>query len=378
MTSTTALSINASTGTSFSTEPFPRGLGGEVSGRTNEFPLVGGPHRIRWIQPPPKQVDVGIGFEVIFEILDVSSVRVFKYDDATLIAPLVEGTDYPSVSLAMSNWNDPRCPVFCATLDDTSIIMTRSRGVVTMQNVKLELPTNAPLADRTVYRRTVQTVLLTRVRQVVDRRWRLGITATTIAENSGVDVTQAATTPGSQVQGKLRRVLTGAGMEFVVIDVADGVEFRAGVATTVGGTTITSENVLTSVSLDFFRLSLNLTSLDERLLGDYSTTEIAYDASAEEMKRRLQALPHVGRVDVSRSTRDQIISTSGADSRAEYTQWAITFSDLHDDFQPMLIRSNTGSADIAVREIVEPKHYQLEAVLASPLGYFPSRGFRLD
>jgi len=167
-------------------------------------------------------------------------------------------------------------------------------------------------------------------------------------------------------------------MEFVEIDVADGIDFRAGVAVIVDTTPVTSEKVLSSNSLDLFRLSLNLTSMDERMLSDYSTTGIAYDASAEEMKRCLQALPHVGNVDVSRSTRDQTLTTSDADGRADYTEWAITFSDLHDDFQPMLIRSNTGSADIAVREIVEPKHYQLEAVLASPLGYFPSRGFRLD
>jgi hypothetical protein len=30
-------------------------------------------------------------------------------------------------------------------------------------------------------------------------------------------------------------------------------------------------------------------------LGDYGTTKVAYDASAEEFKHRLQALPHVGK-----------------------------------------------------------------------------------
>ncbi len=45
-----------------------------------------------------------------------------------------------------------------------------------------------------------------------------------------------------------------------------------------------------------FQLTLNLTSLDGGYrLGDYGTTKVAYDASAEEFKHRLQALPHVGK-----------------------------------------------------------------------------------
>ena len=59
---------------------------------------------------------------------------------------------------------------------------------------------------------------------------------------------------------------------------------------------------VTAANQHYFQLTLNLTSLDGGYrLGDYGTTKVAYDASAEEFKHRLQALPHVGKkVSVSR------------------------------------------------------------------------------
>jgi len=53
---------------------------------------------------------------------------------------------------------------------------------------------------------------------------------------------------------------------------------------------------VTAANQHYFQLTLNLTSLDGGYrLGDYGTTKVAYDASAEEFKHRLQALPHVGK-----------------------------------------------------------------------------------
>ena len=38
--------------------------------------------------------------------------------------------------------------------------------------------------------------------------------------------------------------------------------------------------------------------IDDGAFGDYITTEISYNASKIEISRRLQALPHIGHVDV--------------------------------------------------------------------------------
>ena len=51
---------------------------------------------------------------------------------------------------------------------------------------------------------------------------------------------------------------------------------------------------------------------------------------------------------------------------------------MADDVPLMQVKSNFGNADIAVEEVVVPKHYKLDAVLHGPLGYYPSRGFKLD
>jgi hypothetical protein len=60
------------------------------------------------------------------------------------------------------------------------------------------------------------------------------------------------------------------------------------------------------------------------------------------------------------------------------TQWAITFLDMADDVPLMQVKSNFGNADITVEEVVVPKYYKLDAVLNGPLGYYPSRGFKVD
>ena len=191
----------------------------------------------------------------------------------------------------------------------------------------------------------------------------------------------STTTP--HAQGTLRdSLLSGASLRSissVEINCLAGITFDTSVDLVIGETII-SQSTLTAATVSspqHFRLNLNLSTIDSgRVLRDYSTTNIAYDSSALALKEILQAIPHIGSVDVTKTSRDQKYIDTW--SRANYTAWQITFLSMDDDIMPMTIRENNGNADIVVQETMVPKHYKLEMVLNSPLGYFPSRGFRLD
>ena len=60
-------------------------------------------------------------------------------------------------------------------------------------------------------------------------------------------------------------------------------------------------NRSSGIHVKSFRLALDLSIIDDTAFGDYITTEISYNASKIEMTRRLQALPHIGRIDVVRN-----------------------------------------------------------------------------
>ena len=138
----------------------------------------------------------------------------------------------------------------------------------------------------------------------------------------------------------------------------------------------------------YFQLAMNLSALDNGYrMGNYATNNIDYTAEARELKYKLQALPHVGQVDVTKSTRNHPQTTMpynsatvgiDYDGTSNYTEWAVTFLHMDDDVPLMTLRENGGNADIVVQEIVAPKHYKLDVTLNDPLSYYPSRGFRLD
>lgn len=125
-----------------------------------------------------------------------------------------------------------------------------------------------------------------------------------------------------------------------------------------------------SAGTDSFRLGLNLSLIDDRVFGDYMTTPISYSATSTEVTERLQALPHVGRVSVSKNE----ISTVSLN----YTEWVIRFKSLDDEIPLLEVFDNSGRSEFSIREIVVPKHYKLESVLGDPLHYATSRGFRLE
>jgi len=474
----------------YSITPYPKGLPQNMLATTYQFPIVGPPHSIRWITPPPASLRSGQTFTITAEVLDQYGHRVVKYDDTT--TSFVNAQTLPAVKIALSEWNDPRCPIFCAAVEHVGALIlpngnqgtvTKTRGIISFNNIILNLPTNLPSdgsgdSSSNIYKRTVQTILLleegrhrtttgfkvtlTNSMSMAEKEgvlitqangkitWSYTITAQDITEAQGVIVQQTRSGSGTTSTGTLKYALTGTGTTEIIVESNLDQIFDISADVTVGSTPVVSGNLGTAVTAvtipnargtlrdrttslsmlntlassfeidsaadvvfdtstniilgsniisssninsivvstpHHFRLNLNLTSIDRGLhMRDYTTNDISYYASEYEMKERIQAIPHIGQVDVSKVSKNHLLNMEGGaigdvtlyGGRANYTAWQITFSSIDDDIPPMMVQENNGNADIIVEETSIPKHYKLDLVLGYPLGYWPSRGFRLD